>query len=45
MATNIRGLYAAGDITGLPYQLMKAVGQGQIASLNAVRYITKIKSK
>ena len=45
MATNIRGLYAAGDITGLPYQLMKAVGQGQIASLNAIRYITKIKSK
>lgn len=45
MATNIAGLFAAGDVTGSPYQIMKAVGQGQIASLEAVRYITKIKSK
>lgn len=45
MATNIRGIFAAGDVTGSPYQIMKAVGQGQIASLEAVRYITKIKSK
>lgn len=45
MVTNIAGLFAAGDVTGSPYQIMKAVGQGQIASLEAVRYITKIKSK
>ena len=45
MATNIAGLFAAGDVTGSPYQIMRAVGQGQIASLEAVRYITKIKSK
>lgn len=33
METNIKGLFAAGDITGKPYQLAKAVGEGQIASL------------
>ncbi|MEF9933878.1 MAG: NAD(P)/FAD-dependent oxidoreductase [Clostridium sp.] len=35
METNIKGLYAAGDITGKPYQLSKAVGEGQIAALHA----------
>ena len=45
MATNIRGLYAAGDITGEPYQIMKAVGQGQTACLNAVKYLSKLKMK
>jgi thioredoxin reductase (NADPH) len=34
METNIRGLYAAGDVTGKPYQLAKAVGEGQIAALH-----------
>ncbi|MEG0372268.1 MAG: NAD(P)/FAD-dependent oxidoreductase, partial [Clostridium sp.] len=34
MKTNINGLYAAGDITGNPYQLAKAVGEGQIAALH-----------
>lgn len=33
METNIKGLFAAGDITGKPYQLAKAVGEGQIAAL------------
>jgi thioredoxin reductase (NADPH) len=41
MATNISGLFAAGDITGAPYQIMKAVGEGQIAALNAASYISK----
>ncbi|OWZ83948.1 NAD(P)/FAD-dependent oxidoreductase [Natranaerobius trueperi] len=40
MSTNIKGLYAAGDITGWPYQLGKAVGEGQIAALNAIDYIS-----
>ena len=31
MATNLRGVYAAGDCTGQPLQLAKAVGQGQTA--------------
>lgn len=36
METNIKGCYAAGDCTGKPYQYMKAVGEGQVAALNAV---------
>lgn len=39
MSTNIKGCFAAGDCTGKPYQYMKAVGQGQIAALNAVSYL------
>jgi thioredoxin reductase (NADPH) len=46
MATNIPGVYAAGDITGKPYQVAKAVGQGQQAALSAVSYIdSRIKVK
>ncbi|HHY92595.1 MAG TPA: NAD(P)/FAD-dependent oxidoreductase [Firmicutes bacterium] len=37
--TNIPGLFAAGDCTGRPYQLAKAVGEGQVAALSAVRYL------
>lgn len=39
METNIQGCYAAGDCTGKPYQYMKAVGEGQVAALNAVEYL------
>lgn len=39
MQTNIPGVYAAGDCTGPPYQIGKAVGEGQTAALNAVKYI------
>lgn len=35
MQTNIKGLYACGDVVGTPYQIAKAVGQGQIAALKA----------
>lgn len=35
METNIKGLYAAGDVTGKPYQIAKAAGAGQIAALHA----------
>lgn len=41
METNINGLYAAGDITGKPYQIAKAVGEGQIALFRAVEYLSK----
>ncbi len=34
-ATNIRGLYAAGDCTGRPLQIAKAVGQGLISAFAA----------
>lgn len=39
MSTDIPGLYAAGDNTGQPHQLAKAVGEGQVAALNAAKYI------
>ncbi|MBP2015379.1 NAD(P)/FAD-dependent oxidoreductase [Anaerococcus degeneri] len=38
-STSIKGLFAAGDITGKPYQIMKAVGEGQVAALKAVSYL------
>ena len=40
--TNITGLFAAGDCTGKPWQINKAVGQGQIAALAAVQYLETI---
>lgn len=43
MATNIEGVFAAGDCTGAPYQLAKAVGEGTVAGLSAASYIDKIK--
>jgi thioredoxin reductase (NADPH) len=43
METNIEGLYAAGDCIGKPYQYIKAAGEGQVASLKAVEYLSKIK--
>lgn len=36
METNLPGVYAAGDCVGRPYQIAKAVGEGQIAALAAV---------
>jgi thioredoxin reductase (NADPH) len=37
--TNIDGVFAAGDCTGAPYQIAKAVGEGQVAALSASEYI------
>ena len=42
MATNIEGIFAAGDCTGAPYQLAKAVGEGTIAGLSAASYVDKL---
>ena len=39
MNTNIKGLFAAGDIAGRPYQYIKAAGQGNTAALSAVEYL------
>ncbi len=39
METNIKGLYAAGDCVGRPYQYIKSAGEGLVAALNAVSYI------
>ncbi|HLV09228.1 MAG TPA: FAD-dependent oxidoreductase [Halanaerobiales bacterium] len=45
MATNLDGVFAAGDCTGKPYQLGKAVGQGQIAALSAGSYVYQKKKE
>ena len=37
MKTNIAGVFAAGDCTGLPLQVAKAVGEGCIAALAAAQ--------
>ncbi len=37
--TNIKGIFAAGDVTGAPFQLAKAVGQGCVAGYNAGEYV------
>jgi thioredoxin reductase (NADPH) len=41
--TNVPGVYAAGDITGHPYQMAKAVGEGCIAGMEAATYAKKQK--
>lgn len=37
METSVKGIFAAGDCTGAPYQISKAVGEGLVAALNAVK--------
>ncbi len=39
METSIPGVFACGDIAGLPYQYIKAAGQGNVAALSAVKYL------
>jgi thioredoxin reductase (NADPH) len=39
MRTSLPGVFAAGDCAGGPYQVAKAVGQGQVAALSAVRLL------
>lgn len=39
MATNLPGLFAAGDCTGGPLQVAKAVGEGLIAGQSAAAYV------
>ena len=41
MQTGVPGVFAAGDCTGEPYQTAKAVGEGQVAALAAVRFLRK----
>ncbi len=39
METNIAGIFACGDATGAPYQLSKAIGEGQVAGQSAVKFL------
>ncbi len=41
METAVPGVFAAGDCTGEPYQTAKAVGEGQVAALQAVRFLRR----
>lgn len=42
--TNIPGLYAAGDVTDVPFkQIVIAAGQGTVALLSAVNYLNRLK--
>lgn len=43
LATNISGIFAAGDCTGRPYQYAKAVGEGNVALHSAVEYLSNLK--
>lgn len=39
LQTNLSGCFAAGDITGRPYQYAKAVGEGNVAVHSAIDYL------
>lgn len=40
--TNVDGIYAAGDITGPPLQMAKAVGEGCVGGIEAAQYAKKL---
>jgi thioredoxin reductase (NADPH) len=42
--TSVPGIYAAGDITGPPWQVAKAVGEGCVAGLEAAGYAKKLRA-
>ena len=39
MATNLKGVFAAGDCTGRPFQYAKAVGEGNVAAHSVIEYL------
>jgi thioredoxin reductase (NADPH) len=41
MKTSAQGVFAAGDCIGRPYQVARAVGQGNTAALSACEYLDK----
>ena len=42
MKTNKQGCWAAGDCTGRPYQITKAVGEGNIAAHGILEYLAEL---
>jgi thioredoxin reductase (NADPH) len=42
--TNVPGVYAAGDVCGLPWQLAKAVGEGCVAGIEAAAYAKRMRA-
>ncbi len=43
METNLPGVFACGDLTGTPYQYIKAAGEGNVAAISAAAYIEQKK--
>ena len=43
MKTNLKGVFACGDITGRPYQYVSAAGEGNVAALSCVKYLDENK--
>lgn len=41
MATNLPGVFAAGDCTGRPYQYAKAIGEGNVAAHSIIEYLAQ----
>ena len=39
METSLPGVFACGDLTGTPYQYVKAAGEGNVAAISAAAYI------
>ena len=42
LSTSVKGVFAAGDCVGAPYQVAKAVGDGNIAALSAAKYLEEL---
>ncbi len=42
MSTNLKGVFAAGDCTGRPYQYAKAAGEGNVAAHSVNNYLNKL---
>jgi len=45
METSLPGVFACGDLTGTPYQYVKAAGEGNIAAISAAAYIDSKRRK
>ena len=45
MEASIPGVFACGDVAGLPYQYIKAAGEGNIAALSAVSFLDRKKAE
>ena len=43
--TNYKGCYAAGDCTGRPYQIAKAVGEGNVAAHAILEYLSELEKE
>ena len=45
METSLPGVFACGDLTGTPYQYVKAAGEGNVAAISAAAYIDSKRRK